>query len=143
MEIDVGGQEHDQMDSVETVEVVASGDDLPVGGGLLDHQHMVMTNSEGILVSSSEVSSRASVLRWQRGFFLCVFLCLYLFYNFSPLSFLSFFSWLHCCLSLPLGANCINPSGVRTRKLHLFLVRNGCGYNSSGTSHFTYSAAGV
>lgn len=64
MEIDVGGEEHNAIESVETVEVVASGDDLPVevstvGGGLMDHQHMIISNPEGILVPTSEVRNGA------------------------------------------------------------------------------------
>ncbi len=59
MEIDVGEESHSVMDNVETVEVVASGDDIPVagssvGGALID-QHMIITNPDNILVSTSEV----------------------------------------------------------------------------------------
>lgn len=63
MEIDVGEEDHSVMDNVETVEVVASGDDMPVTvtsagtvvGGLMD-QHMIIANPEGILVPTSEVN---------------------------------------------------------------------------------------
>lgn len=60
MEIDVGGAEQTVMDNVETVEIVASGDDLPIpvsstaGVGLME-QHMMVTNPESILVPTSEV----------------------------------------------------------------------------------------
>lgn len=61
MEIDVGS-EPAVMDNVETVEVVASGDDIPIPAsstaagnvGLIDH-HMMVTHPEGILVPTSEV----------------------------------------------------------------------------------------
>ena len=60
MEIDVGTAEQAVMDNVETVEVVASGDDMPIpvsstaGVGLME-QHMMVTNPESILVPTSEV----------------------------------------------------------------------------------------
>jgi hypothetical protein len=71
MEIDVGS-ESAVIDGVETVEVVASGDDIPIpvtstaagGVGLMEH-HMMVTSPEGILVPTSEVSGwvqRAAVL---------------------------------------------------------------------------------
>lgn len=64
MEIDVGAEEQ----TVETVEVVASGEDVPIparsvggagpaGVGLMD-QHMIVTSPEGILVPTSEVQTR-------------------------------------------------------------------------------------
>ena len=61
MEIDVGS-EPAVMDNVETVEVVASGDDMPLPVnstaaatvGLMDH-HIMVTHPEGILVPTSEV----------------------------------------------------------------------------------------
>ena len=63
MELDVGREEQAVMENVETVEVVASGVDIPVststvvgGVGLMDHQHMIVTSPEGILVPTSEVS---------------------------------------------------------------------------------------
>lgn len=59
MEIDVGGGEQAVMENVETVEVVASGDDISIpassGDVGLMNQHMMVTNSEGILVPTSEV----------------------------------------------------------------------------------------
>lgn len=67
MEIDVGAEEQTVMDNVETVEVVASGDDVSsmravhVGVGLMD-QHMIVTSPEGILVPTSEVSAADSYL---------------------------------------------------------------------------------
>ncbi len=67
MEIDVGGggEQGVVMERViETVEVVASGDDVPIPsvhvssrvGGLMA-RHMIVANPEGILVPTSEVSS--------------------------------------------------------------------------------------
>lgn len=59
MEIDVGGEQA-VIDNVETVEVVASGEDVSIpvsstaGVGLMD-QHMMVTSPEGILVPTSEV----------------------------------------------------------------------------------------
>ena len=65
----MGGEEQAVMENVETVEVVASGDDVQIpassssaaaavaaGVGLMDHQHMIVTSPEGILVPTSEVS---------------------------------------------------------------------------------------
>ena len=70
MEIDVGAEEQ----TVETVEVVASGEDVPIparssvgggagstGVGLMD-QHMIVTSPEGILVPTSEVHMARGVL---------------------------------------------------------------------------------
>jgi len=63
MEIDVGEEDHSVMENVETVEVVASGDDIPVTvtssgtvvGSLMD-QHIIIANPESILGPTSEVS---------------------------------------------------------------------------------------
>ena len=61
MEIDVGGGDQAVMENVETVEVVASGDEVSIpvtstaGVGLME-QHMMVTHPEGILVPTSEVS---------------------------------------------------------------------------------------
>lgn len=65
MEIDVGGGEQAVMENVETVEVVASGDDISIpassGDVGLMNQHMMVTNSEGILVPTSEVRNFLSM----------------------------------------------------------------------------------
>lgn len=63
MEIDVGGTDPTVLENVETVEVVASGDDVTsvvssaaANVGLMDqHNHMIVANPEGILVPTSEV----------------------------------------------------------------------------------------
>ena len=72
MELDVGGEEQAVMENVETVEVVASGEDVPIPtatsngasaggvGALIDHQHMIVSSPEGILVPTSEVSVRST-----------------------------------------------------------------------------------
>ena len=60
----MGGEEQQVIDTVETVEVVSSGDDLsmprpvatsPSVGDLMEHHHMIVANSEGMLVPTSEV----------------------------------------------------------------------------------------
>ena len=59
----MGEEDHSVLENVETVEVVASGDDIPVTvtssgsvvGSLMD-QHIIIANPEGILVPTSEVS---------------------------------------------------------------------------------------
>ena len=65
MDLDVAGEDQTVMENVETVEVVASGDDVPIpvsnstaaaAVGLMDHQHMIVSSPEGILVPTSEVS---------------------------------------------------------------------------------------
>ena len=67
MDIDVGG-EQTVLESVETVEVVASGDDIAntVNGvssvGALMDQHMIVANPEGILVPTSEVGVYVGVV---------------------------------------------------------------------------------
>lgn len=65
MEIDVGGgEEQGVMDNVETVEVVASGDDVSIPSssaaeGLMD-QPIIVANPESILVPTSVVSKNPS-----------------------------------------------------------------------------------
>lgn len=65
MEI-VGAEEQ----TVETVEVVASGDDVPIpassaaaGGVGLMEQHMMVTNPEGILVPTTEVCKQGVLIQ--------------------------------------------------------------------------------